>query len=483
MTTSTSLWTHNDGGAPEVFAIDASGRLLGTYGLPGYDATDLEDIGAGPGPDPCIGYVSVADIGDNNGVRPQIQVVRFPDPAVYGRQQDRPVARDLKGVEVITLTYPDGPRDAETLFVDPISGDLFVVSKAMGQSRVYRAPAVALVDGARVEMTHVGTIGLTFGFQLLTGGDISATGREIAVRGYTFARLWTRDHDETVAEAIAAPHIDIPFVSFPAKPQGEALGFDGPGDGYYTVSEGLNQPLHYFARTSDDGPPIPTTLVPAGAAWTYLDDGTDLGTAWREPDFDDGAWPSGDAQFGYGDDDEETVVDFGGDPAQKHVTTYFRTSFALADPAAVESLLMRLLYDDGAAVYINGTEVARVNLDADVGATDLAAAAQTDLEDAWRSFSVSRLPLVAGTNVIAVEVHQVASNDDDLSFDLQLISVPVDRPGDIDGDGAVDVIDLLFMLGAWAPCDDPCPRGCPADIERDGVVDTRDLLRLLGDWG
>ncbi len=52
--------------------------------------------------------------------------------------------------------------------------------------------------------------------------------------------------------------------------------------------------------------------------------------------------------------------------------------------------------------------------------------------------------------------------------------------GDIDGDGLVDVVDLLALLGAWGPCTDP--GDCPADLNGDGTVDVIDLLVLLGNW-
>jgi hypothetical protein len=53
-------------------------------------------------------------------------------------------------------------------------------------------------------------------------------------------------------------------------------------------------------------------------------------------------------------------------------------------------------------------------------------------------------------------------------------------PGDLDGNGVVDVFDLLALLAAWGPCG----KGeCPADLNGDNVVDVFDLLTLLGNWG
>jgi hypothetical protein len=62
--------------------------------------------------------------------------------------------------------------------------------------------------------------------------------------------------------------------------------------------------------------------------------------------------------------------------------------------------------------------------------------------------------------------------------DLDDVEIRAGIPGDLDGDGDVDVDDLLALLGAWGAC-----AGCPADIDGDGDVDVDDLLALLGSWG
>src|SRR4026207_710327 len=73
------------------------------------------------------------------------------------------------------------------------------------------------------------------------------------------------------------------------------------------------------------------TLVPLGSVWSYLDDGSDQGTAWVAPAFDAAGWSNGPAQLGYGDQDEATVVRFGPSPNNKYITTYFRHTFVVPD--------------------------------------------------------------------------------------------------------------------------------------------------------
>ena len=164
----------------------------------------------------------------------------------------------------------------------------------------------------------------------------------------------------------------------------------------------------------------PTTeLIPAGATWKYLDNGSNAGTAWRASAFSDTAWKSGAAQLGYGDGDEATVVSYGTNPSNKYVTTYFRRHLNIADPSQVTSLSGSILRDDGAAVYVNGTEVYRTNLP--TGTLANTTLASTVVEDnVYYSFAVSPSLLVAGDNVIAVEVHQGAVDSSDISFDLTL---------------------------------------------------------------
>ena len=93
-----------------------------------------------------------------------------------------------------------------------------------------------------------------------------------------------------------------------------------------------------------------TALIPTGSVWRYLDNGSDQGTAWQAPNFDDSGWASGPAQLGYGDNDEATLVGFGPNSTFKYPTTYFRHPFTVDDAANVTAPTVRLLRDDGAVV-------------------------------------------------------------------------------------------------------------------------------------
>jgi hypothetical protein len=164
------------------------------------------------------------------------------------------------------------------------------------------------------------------------------------------------------------------------------------------------------------------TLIAAGSEWKYLDDGSDQGIAWYAPDFDDSAWASGPAELGYGDGDEATVVRFGPDPDNKYITTYFRHSFSVADPSTFENLILWILRDDGAVVYLNGIEVLRSNMpDGLITYTTLAGGGKgRSAEDEFHETTIDPGYLVTGVNLLAVEIHQSQPSSSDISFDLYL---------------------------------------------------------------
>jgi predicted RNA-binding Zn ribbon-like protein len=172
--------------------------------------------------------------------------------------------------------------------------------------------------------------------------------------------------------------------------------------------------------------PQAVTFIAKGATWRYLDNGSNQGTAWRGVGFNDAAWKVGAAELGYGDGGEATVVSYGPSSNNKYVTTYFRTTFNVADLNAFNTVQLNLLRDDGAVVYVNGVEAVRSNMPSGtIGYLTLASSAVNGgNETTYFPFTVPKTALVAGTNTIAVEVHQNARNSSDLSFNLELRGLP-----------------------------------------------------------
>jgi hypothetical protein len=242
------LWVHDDsGGSPEVVALSSTGASLGHYAVEGAAAVDWEDIGIGPGPQAGRTYLYMADIGDNGATREHVTVYMAlePEAAPDGSGGSLPLVTEL------TVRYPAGPSDAESLFVDPLSGDLYVITKDFGgPSRVLRAAAGAVAAGGELTLEDVGGIDVV----APTAADISPDGSTVLVRTYQSVLAFRRPAGRPLAAAFQSPPCAAPSVD---EPQGEAIGFGADGASYVTVSEGAAPPLHRF----DVDPPLVTTTT------------------------------------------------------------------------------------------------------------------------------------------------------------------------------------------------------------------------------
>jgi hypothetical protein len=166
-------WTHNDSKAPYLFAVDRTGKMLAQVRLAGAPAGDMEDVQLAPcGAGDCL---YLADIGDNQASRREIAVYRVPEPALGATQTAPPVR--------FAARYPDGPQDAEALFVLP-GGRIFVVTKGeTGPIAVYRFPAAAAPGATAVlERVRVLEAKKVKREERVTGGSASPNGRWVALR-------------------------------------------------------------------------------------------------------------------------------------------------------------------------------------------------------------------------------------------------------------------------------------------------------------
>jgi lysophospholipase L1-like esterase len=169
---------------------------------------------------------------------------------------------------------------------------------------------------------------------------------------------------------------------------------------------------------------LTTTLIYGGSDWNYSDTGQAPGTNWAQLDYDDSGWSHGAARLGYGDATVATPVSYGPSATNKYVTTYFRHPFTVPADAGITNLNFRLARVDGAVVWLNGQEIFRSNLhpSGPVIYSDLAVTNVTG-DTAYKflptSLNVPRLP--AGTNLVAVELHQRSVTNATLGFDLELL--------------------------------------------------------------
>ncbi len=176
------------------------------------------------------------------------------------------------------------------------------------------------------------------------------------------------------------------------------------------------------AKDRGDTPTPASTLIPFASTWKYLDNGSNQGTAWSGSAFDDTSWKSGQAMLGYpatASPNVTTVVSFGSNSKSKYRCTYFRKTINIADKNSVGALTLSINIDDGAVVYVNGTEVMRKNMPTGT-ITNTTFANVTVGSIANFTETIPSSLLVDGDNVIAVQVHQSTASSSDLRFDLEL---------------------------------------------------------------
>jgi hypothetical protein len=178
-------------------------------------------------------------------------------------------------------------------------------------------------------------------------------------------------------------------------------------------------------------PLAPQTLLPLGSNWKYwANTEANAPVNWAATAFNDGAWPSGVAKLGFGGDGEVTPIPAGcgtlgspGNCTPKFNTIYFRTTVNIANVSSFAGFAFDLIRDDGAVVYVNGVEAWRSNMPAGAIAYSTFASSLVDGANENALLSSPLIPTSLfqnGTNVIAVEVHQINAISSDLGMDLRL---------------------------------------------------------------
>ncbi len=226
------FWIHNDSGNPaEILAIDTTPRVVATIALPDAQNQDWEAIALMPRAG--VDALYVGDIGDNvaritegvaSGRLGTIRLYRFdePDPA-----SQEPVAA-VEAPETIDLTYPDGPHDCESLFLDPATGDAYVFSKVRaGDATLYVARA-PLVGPGPIALTAVATLDMGW----ITAADLAADGTRLAVRSYGEIRVFQ------IAGSIADALATTPWRPSAEGSAAEAIAFGAGSYDLYTIAEG-----------------------------------------------------------------------------------------------------------------------------------------------------------------------------------------------------------------------------------------------------
>ena len=382
------------------------------------------------GSEPVVSVISPPVNGDVN-MDPSGVFLYTPDPDFFGTDRFTYQVADVAGVsgaaEVVIEVVPvnDAPvampetfalDEDEVLVVDVAANSLLANDEDLEGDDL----SAILVDGVMQ-----GTLSLDAGGQFAYTPEENFFGADSFTYRVSDGEL---ESEPVRVSLLVAPIPDAPIARDDLFEVGENVALQAIVDGGTGSGE--------------------EAVIPYGADWRYDDTGTDLGEAWRDPDFDDSQWASGPAELGYGDGDENTQVGFGGSPRNRNPTTYFRHTFTIEAVNSIVGSRCRVFRDDGIVVYLNGTEVGRDNIGENPSYNDFASSAEDDGDLEIELSAVSPSLFVEGENTLAVEIHQSDRQSSDISFNLELEVTRARRSGLLSNDLDLDQAGLVAVLEA-----------------------------------
>ncbi|HYG18888.1 MAG TPA: hypothetical protein VD816_08160 [Ohtaekwangia sp.] len=219
------MWAHNDSqNGTEVFLLDDKLNIGMTCELMGIENRDWEDIAVGPGPVDGKNYVYVGEIGDNSAKYQFKRIYRFEEPKM--QQPGEKVA--LTEFESIIFKLPS-KKDTETLMIDPLTRNLYIVSKREEPVFVYE-----IVYPYSTSDTLLAREVLSLPLTQIVGGDISPDGKKVLLKNYEYVYYWDNPSGKSFPDVLRDKPLDVPYEE---EPQGESITWARDGSGFYTLSE------------------------------------------------------------------------------------------------------------------------------------------------------------------------------------------------------------------------------------------------------
>lgn len=238
------FFVHNDEGEPVLYAIDQTGADHGSVLIVPAKNKDWEDITSVPVDEGR--WLVVGDIGDNKAKRKSIKLyfVKEPETGEHDRYSDR---LDLE--HTVSLKYPDGPRDCESMAYDPVSNQILLLSKRDKPARLYAIDLETALTEGKAELEFLGAIaslrpptsrdrfkwgGKTDFISQPTGFDISADGSYAVVITYRSLYRFRREPGEDMITVLRRKPEE---VVGPPSIQNEAISFSADGKSIYVTTE------------------------------------------------------------------------------------------------------------------------------------------------------------------------------------------------------------------------------------------------------
>ena len=236
------FWVNNDSGdKARLYAIHSSGKLLAKVEIEGVTSIDWEELSIGSGKD-GKSALYIFDAGDNDKARDDYVIYRVPEPTSIS---DQKITKDL--VESFPFSYPDGHHDCEGIFVDPVSGQIILITKTYkADCGVYAFP-MPLRAGEKVVLEKVGGkhIKSIERLRTVTGAAISPDGSRVAIRTYFGAF----ELERTKGKPLSTIFDNEPtIIKAPLLKQAEAIAYSLDGKSILMTSEKIPAPIFQLNR-------------------------------------------------------------------------------------------------------------------------------------------------------------------------------------------------------------------------------------------
>jgi hypothetical protein len=227
-----AFYVHNDSGdSARFFATNVNGDDLGTFNVTNAKAIDWEDMARGPCADKKQSCLYFGDFGDNLERRSDYVVYRVPEPATLGGGTTSVTA------EAFPFQYPDGSHNSEALMVHPTTGAVYIVTKTMGQPKLYELPQ-PLDGSSKATAILRGNVQVPDLVPLVTATDFDSSGG-VFLRTYTSVWYYPAKSNGSVPQALADAPCPLPA---PSETQGEAIA-SASGGFFRTLGEGQGEPI------------------------------------------------------------------------------------------------------------------------------------------------------------------------------------------------------------------------------------------------
>ena len=235
-----AVWIHNDSGdLPRLFLVGFDGQTKAVVTVRDVVPMDWEDM--------CSfeldgeKWLLIGDIGDNGHVRgqsaPVCQLLLLKEPTAGRNDRSEPEQVAIEVFATLDYSYPDGPRDCESLAVDTTNREILLLSKSDPfNCALFRLPLSLKKGNSTVVVESIASLGVPYA----TAMDISPDGRRLVVVNMFSGAMVERQDPESWSDACRRP---VTLLTLPKRKQGESVCFTADGGSLLLNSEKRKQPL------------------------------------------------------------------------------------------------------------------------------------------------------------------------------------------------------------------------------------------------